>query len=165
MDLSEIWLAYCADRLGPAIEDAEAIAIAPWRGVELLFRWHPLFVDKTDAIAAVPYAQSFDDEADFALVMLARDDAFDAFQTRSAGAWRVLYERLVFAETVLLVNEVRLNAVIGRLPVGLAEEQQSRALGLMFLLGGARTIDRRLLPRSKPGTLPSFPASTSLRLQ
>jgi hypothetical protein len=165
MDLGNIWTVYCEDRLGSAIETARPVPVTPWRGIELTWTWHPMFVAKFDVLQDVPYSTAFDEEADIALMALAMRNSFDAMDGTSAGAWRVLYERLSYTQVVMLANEAAKKPVISRLPEGLSETEQAIAIGLQFLLGGARTIDRRLLPKSKPGKLPPFPASTSLRRQ
>ena len=163
MELSEIWLWYCSERLGQPSRLPDPVALSPWDGLELFLTFHPMFLARIEAIAATPYLRRFDGEADEGLAQLARFDGFDAWDGMSAGAWRVLYERLAYAEVVALTNEAAGNPVIAHLPAGLDVQSRARALLLQFLLGGARSIDRRLLPRSPRGAAAPLPGSTSLR--
>lgn len=163
MELSEVWIWYASERLGPRARTAEPRPISPWKGVELMFGWHPVLQPYADFAKAVSYDTSFDEEADNALCGLARSDSFATWNRLTAGAWRVLWERLAYAEAVMLANEVAGERVITHLPRGLDWQSRSRALGLQFLLGGAKTIDRRLLASTAPGALPTLPASTSSR--
>ncbi|NNV23918.1 hypothetical protein EHE22_26580 [Ochrobactrum pseudogrignonense] len=163
MKLSEIWMWYCAERFPSETELPAMEPVSPWDAVELFFDLHPLFTARYDAIKLVPYDTAFDDEVDGALAHMARFDTFDGWDKMSAGAWRVMSERLSYAEAVVLANEAHKEPAIAHLPIGLDRQSRARALLLMFLLGGARSIDRRLLPKQPDGSLPSFPATLLLQ--
>ena len=163
MELSEIWIAYCEERFPQGAAFPQPEPVSPTMAAELFFDLHPLFRARMDGFTNVPYNTAFDDEADGALAHMARFDTFERWGELSAGAWRVLYERFVYAQAVVLANEAAKEPVIGHLPVGLDRDAQSKALLLKFLLGGARTIDRELLPPTADGSLPTLPAGTPLR--
>lgn len=165
MELENVWLWYCAERLGQPTEQPAMEPLGPAEVLDLFWTFHAVFRPRHDAIAATPYSEAFDEEADGALAQLAIADSFAGWEAMSAGAWRVLYERFAYSCTVAMANEVEGTEVIASLPVGLDDRSRARALLLRFLLGGGRSIDRRLLARSKPGALPPFPASTPLRRQ
>lgn len=164
MELSQAWVWYCLDRLGtnelPPPEE-----LGPWQVLELLFDFVPLFHARHQAIAATRYDDAFDEEADGALALVAMSDTFSGWDELTAGAWRVLAERWTYAGTVAAANAAMNNPVIGHLPIGLDRQSRARAVLLQFLLGGARTIDRRLLRPMPDGSLPEFPAATRLRRQ
>ncbi|MFC2254876.1 hypothetical protein ACETRX_35140 [Labrys portucalensis] len=163
MELREIWIAYCEQQLGDRAASAAPVIISPKKAMALLWNFNALFTPRVAAITATAFSTQFDEEADGALAMLARTDSFASWERMSAGAWRVLYERHLYTLVVMDANAALSEPVISRLPSGLTRQSQARALLLQFLLGGARSIDRQLLPLSKPGTLPAFPANTSLR--
>lgn len=165
MELEDIWLWYCEQRLGQPKERPDIEALEASEVLELLWTLHPLFTARSEAIAATPFSDAFNDEADGALAQMAIANSFKGWDRISAGAWRVLYERLVFCETVIILNQAQGDGFTTRLPAGLDQEDQMRALLLKLLLGEGRSIDRRLLARSPRGRAPSFPASTSLRRQ
>lgn len=165
MELKDVWIAYCEDRLGAAAETAVPLRLSPDDGMRLLFDWGQLFTARMEALGAVSYDIAFDAEADSALCMLARDDSFAAFDAMSAGAWRVMYERWSWAMVVMMTNKMEDTPVIGGLPSGLADNQRTRAFGLQFLLGGARTIDPRLLEKARRTGSLRIPGSLSLRRQ
>ncbi|MBB4953994.1 hypothetical protein H4S14_002056 [Agrobacterium vitis] len=163
MELSEIWLWYCGERFPNEEELPPPEPISPFGALELLFDLHPMFTARYDAIKLTPYNTAFDGEADGALAHMARFDSFDAWNTMTAGAWRVMNDRLAYAEAVLCVNEAEGNPVIAHLPIGLDRQSQARALMLMYLLGGARTIDRRLLAARPDGSPPELPSQLPLQ--
>jgi hypothetical protein len=96
---------------------------------------------------------------------MAEEDSFAPWDALPAGAWRVLFERFAYCSTVVAVNLAAGRASIDRVPAGLSSQAQARALLLRYLLGPGRTIDRKVLPLSAPGTAPPFPASTPIRRQ
>lgn len=161
MELSKAWIAYCEPKVAP---DAEAEPFSPDLVMERLWLFNPLFTARFDAITATDFSTVFDEEADGALMDLAWHDRI-AWDGLSVGAWRVLFDRHEYALIVAMANKTAGVAVIAGLPRGLSEEEQSRALLLQFLLGGARTIDRRLLPKSRSGRVPPIPGTTLLRQQ
>lgn len=165
MDREIVWLWYVSQKLGKEPSPHDVVPVSPWRAFELLFVFHPLFTPRMPAIAATAFSEEFDDEADTALFSLAAIDNVSEWEKLSSGAWRVLQERLVFVETVALTNAALNEPVFITLPRGLDETASSRTLLLRMLLGPGRTIDRRLLARSTPGTAPTFPAATTLRRQ
>lgn len=165
IERERLWLWYAAERLGQPKKQPPFESMTAGQALELLWQLHPVFTGRSDAIAATPYSADFDAEADAALEALAVTDSFDRWEAISAGAWRVLYERHVYAATVLTASMVRNTGFTEHLPVGLDGKAQGRALFLKLLLGPARTIDRQLLPRSKPEALPAFPADMTLRRQ
>lgn len=163
MELSDVWIWYCEERFPNEEDLPKPEPVTPRQALELFFDLHPMFTERNDAIKLVAYNTAFDGEADGALAHLARFDTFDGWNEMSAGAWRVISERLLYAETVAAANEAHGEPVIAHLPVGLDRKSRARALLLMFLLGGARTIDRRLLPERPDGSLPPFPGTLPLR--
>lgn len=165
MELEDVWTWYCWQRLGEPVERPQMEPLTPEAGLKLLWEFHPLFTPRMDAIRATAYSDAFDDQADAALAALARDNDLASWNELDAGTWRVLYERLAYSETVMVVNMLAGTPSIGRLPRGLDDASRSRAVLLQFLLGGGRSIDRRLLPRSTAGSAPAFPAVSSLRQQ
>ena len=168
MDLRDVAQWYAERRLGRALSSrdaADAVRLTPWQTLEALWVFHPLFTPRWDAIEATPYSETFDAEADEALVLLAKVDSFDHWDGLSAGAWRVLFERLAFLEVVILANEAEGAKVFTGVPRALDQRSRSRMLLLTFLLGPARTIDRGVLPKSDPGKAPKFPSSMPLRRQ
>jgi hypothetical protein len=165
MDLSDVWVWYCGERLGDRIKGARPVPYSPATALELLWEFFPMFTARAGAIAATPYDTAFDGDADLALTHLAQTDNFAAWDRLSAGAWRVLQERLVYSGVVVMLQKAEGAEVIGGLPEGLDRQSRARALLLRFLLGEARTIDRRVLPARPDGSLPTFPADTKLRRQ
>ena len=163
MRLDHVWSMYAVECLGDP--SAPPVALSPMETLGLLFDWHPHFTPRMPAIEMVRHNAAFDEEADGALCALATNGDFETWEQISAGAWRVLSNRLIYAETVCLLNERNGTVVMTRLPKGLTPQQQSITAGLQFLLGGARSIEPRLLAkwrREPPGLLP---ASTLLRRQ
>lgn len=127
----------------------------------LLYENAFLFTARHEAINAVPYDAAFDEEADGALIALARFDNFDLWDEMSASGWRVMLERWTYAMVVAGANAVAKNPVMIRLPQGLDHARQARAALIMLLTGGARTIDPRLLARHAREGLPRpTPAAT-----
>lgn len=165
MEFLELVLAYAERHLGRAPEPASAEKVSPAAALELLWEFHPLFTPRMPAIEATPYSTSFDREADNALLRMAETDSFDAWEGLSAGAWRVLQERLTYVETVAVVNEAKGTGVFTSVPSGLARQQKARFVLLLQLLGPGRTVDRQLLSRSKPGSASAFPSGQTLRRQ
>lgn len=168
MDLRDAAQWYAERRLGRELngaDSADAVKLTPWQTLELLWVFHPLFTPRWDGLQATSYSEAFDREADEALLRLAERDSLDHWEDLSAGAWRVLWERLAFLEVVILANEAAGTKVFTGVPRSLDNLSRSRMLLLTFLLGPARTIDRDVLPRSEPGTAPRFPSSTPLRRQ
>jgi len=165
MELSRVWVTYCEKRLGPAADKATTVAISPKDTHELLYEWNGLFTRRASTLLEVPYSTEFDDEADAALCEAARVDNFRSWERLSAGAWRNLLERLTYAQGVALTNEMAGTDFIAWLPSGLSRRERSRAVGLQYLLGGARTIDPKWLSDKGRGAQTTFPASTSLRPQ
>lgn len=163
MDVIKLVLAYAERHLGRTPDPSSAEKISPAAALELLWEFHPLFTPRMPAIEATPYSTSFDAEADGALVRMAETESFDAWESLSAGAWRVLQERLTYVEIAAAVNDLKGTEVFTLVPSGLAREQQARVVLLILLLSEGKTIDRRVLPLSKPGTAPTFPAGQTLR--
>lgn len=161
--LRNVWIVYCEERLGRPLDTTQPVAIAPWQGMELLFRFNTMFAARTEMLKSVQFDEAFDAHADGALCQFAKDDAFDGWLKLNAGGWRILYERHLYALTVMAANAAANEPVISHLPEGLDEERQARALWLQFLLGGARRIDRRLVPKAMPGDIPRFPGEASLK--
>lgn len=166
MSLSSVWLWYCEQHLSAAQLGAQRTrALSPDEVMEAFWTFHPLFIGRLDVIKATPYSKQFDVTADGALGAMAMTDSFASWEEMPAGAWRVLYERFVYCSTVVAANMAAGTPVIDQVPAGLAPEKTARALLLRYLLGHGRTIDRRVLPLSAPGTLPPFPASIPIRRQ
>ena len=165
MELSRVWIGYCEKRLGPAAGSAATVSLSPKDTHALLYEWNGLFTGRASTLLDIPYSTAFDDEADAALCEVARLDNFRTWDRLSAGAWRNLLERLTYAQGVALANEMAGTDFIAWLPSGLSRRERSRAVGLQFLLGGARTIDPKWLSDRGHGAQTAFPASTSLRPQ
>lgn len=164
MELSEIWLWYCEQHI-PAIAMPGAEGLSPEKVLEDFWTFHPLFSGRSDVISATPYSTDFDEAADEALARMAMEDSFASWDGISAGAWRVLHERLVYCSVVVSANLVAGSEVIVHLPSGLSPKVRARALLLRYLLGHGRTIDRRLLPKSLRGSAQPFPVSAPIRRQ
>ncbi len=165
MELDEIWLWYCEHRLGKELENIPPETFSPDDVLERLWVFLPMFTGRHDAIEATKYSKRFDGEADGALSYLATENETDGWDKMSAGAWRVLQERLTYCLIVICANKYEKVDVIDRLPAGLDRKEQSNALLLKYLLGHGRTVDRKVLPVSKPGTAPAFPPDMKLRKQ
>lgn len=165
MELSEIWMWYCEERLPKEGKRTPLIELAPWDALDLFFDLHPMFTARYDVINSVAYDTAFDGEADGALSHMARFDTFDGWDRLSAGGWRVISERLLWSETVIAANAAEGTKVIAQLPRGLDRQSQSRALMLMYLLGGGRTIDPRMLRKRPDGRFPAFPSERPIRKQ
>jgi hypothetical protein len=164
MQRNEVWLAYVNDRIKPKHVDRPPVELRAWQTLALFFDLHRLFTERWDAISATPYSVEFDDEADLALLQLAATDKMSGWEQLSAGAWRVLAERLLYCEVVLAaMGAQEPEAIMDRLPQGLKAGQQAHALLLKYLLGHGRTIDRQVLPLRQDERLPTFPSSQSLR--
>ena len=166
MDLSKVWQWYCEQHLSP--RDLAALRVLPLAPDAVLagfWAFQPLFTGRMDAIKAVPYSTDFDDSADEALVSMAMTDSFEGWDAINAGTWRVLHERFLYCSTVVAANMAAGTAVIDRVPAGLSLEATSRALLLKYLLGHGRTIDRKVLPLSGPGTVLQFPGAGPIRRQ
>jgi hypothetical protein len=166
MDLSGVWLWYCEQHLSPAAIAAQRTeALSAEQVMEHFWTFHPLFSGRLDAIRATPYSTDFDDGADEALAQLAIEDSFAGWDALSAGVWRVLHERFMFCSVVVAANMLEGAATMERIPAGLSSQAAARALLLRWLLGHGRTIDRKVLPPSAPGTVLPFPVSTPIRRQ
>lgn len=164
MELKDIWWWYCEQRF-PDIDMPPPKPISPHDALSLLFDLFPMFTARSDIIDATRYNTSYDAEADAALAYLAQHNSFAAWDQMSAGAWRIINERLIYTAVVFAANEAARNPVIAHHPIGLDRQSSARALMLEFLLGGARIIDRKLLREKPDGSLPEFPASTIVRPQ
>lgn len=166
MDLSKLWIWYCEQHLSAADLAAQRThALSPDEVMEFFSTFHPLFTGRMDAIAATPYSTDFDEISDQALGAMAMSDSFDLWDAMPAGAWRVLYERFLYCSVVVAANMAAGTDVIDRVPSGLSSQATARALLLRYLLGHGRTIDRKLLPLSAPGTAPPYPVSATIRRQ
>ncbi|MFO0729378.1 MAG: hypothetical protein U0361_00020, partial [Nitrospiraceae bacterium] len=120
---------------------------------------------RMDGFVNVAYDTAFDNEADNGLMLIAYDNGFDRVDAVvKAGGWRVLFERLAYSATAVALSLAAGEDDISILPLGLNNHERAIALGLAYLGGEGRTIDRRVLPLSPRGTLPGF-ASLSLRKQ
>ncbi len=62
-------------------------------------------------LTAVEYNDAFDDEADAMLLRLAATESAGDWDSANAGAWKVLSERLLYSETVLLLSATRDQAI------------------------------------------------------
>lgn len=164
-DLKDAWWAYCADRFPDLAEMPDPLPVSPREAAMLLFEAGFMFTARMGAIKATPYSPAFDEEADGALAYLANLDDLDGWDRMSAGAWRVMFERYVYAQVVCGANAVARTPVIAHLPRGLDRQSQSRALLLQFLLGGARTIDPRLLEKHSREGLPGPETLKPIRKQ
>lgn len=165
MDISKLWLTYCEERLGRQPDPEHVEHLGPWQCLELLWWWVPVISQRDSAIMTTAYNPAFDDEADNGLMLVCFDNGFDRLdEVMSLGGWRVLRERLAYALVTMAVQEYNGAGNISMLPLGLEPHDRAVALGLAFLGGPAKTIDRKLLPPSAPGTLPAFPG-LSLRKQ
>lgn len=165
MELGKIWQWYYEQRLPEDAPLPSLMPVTPWQAIGHFFDAMPLFTGRIGAIRSTAYNTAFDDEADGALASLAINDSFAEWDMLSAGAWRVLYERLVYAMVVAAANEAQGNPVIARHPEGFDRQTRSRALLLEFLLGGARTIDPRLLEKHGREGLPDPAALRPIRKQ
>ena len=163
--MNQILISYCEERLGELADPTAVVNFSPDKVLERLWVFLPMFTARNDAIKATVYSEAFDDEADDALARLAKDNGTASWDEMSAGAWRVMQERLAYCLVVINKSKAENVEVMTYLPPGLDRTEQSNALLLMYLLGPARTIDRQLLPLSPPGCPPSFPADTKLRKQ
>lgn len=163
MELNEIWYWYCEQRFPHEKELPKPEPVAPWDALDLLFDLHPMFTARYDIINSVPYDMVFDGEVDGALCQLAQLNSFDGWDEMSAGAWRVMSERLLWSETVIAVNAAQDKQVIAHLPVGLDRQSSARALMIMYLLGGGRTIDPKMLRERSDSRFPAFPAKRPIR--
>lgn len=157
MELRDVALWYAEDRLGRAPDPRRRTSLSPEEVLRLLWDFHPMFTPRSDAISATPYAEVFMSEADAALVQLARTDDFSSWDALSAGAWKVLAERLRYLETVLATNWHAGTKVFTSIPRGLDRRSKGRFVFLLLLLGEARTIPPQLLERTGSGRFPGFP--------
>ena len=160
MELRDAWLLYCEQKFPDAEYLPDPEAFSPKETAMLLYEAGYLFTPRMAAINATPYDTLFDEEADGALIWLARFDNFELWDKMSAGGWRVMYERFSYAIVVAGANAAAGTEVMTRLPQGLDHQSQCRAAMLQFLLGGARTIDPRLLEKHK---LEGLPPTASLQ--
>jgi hypothetical protein len=165
MELRDVWYWYCQQRFPEEKELPPPQPVSPWEGLELLFDLHPMFTARSDIVSSVEYDTVFDDEVDGALCKLAVVDDFGSWDEMTAGGWRVMSERLLWSETVIAANAASDVDVIAHLPAGLNRQSSARALMLMYLLGGGRTIDPRVLDKRRDGTFPGFPADRPIRRQ
>jgi hypothetical protein len=163
--LADIPFWYCIEKHGadPDVTRAERVP-----DTETLTAFEPVFAlmaQRFDVIRATPYSEDFEEEADGALAALAITDSLDSWEDITAGAWRVLCDRL--RQAIILITAARMNGapVIDTLPRGLPREFWGRALVLQWLLIHSRSIDRQVLPLSEPPALPSFPPTTPIRRQ
>lgn len=156
-DMREIALWYAEARLGRAPDPRRRTSLSPEEVLQLLWEFHPLFTPRSDAFSATPYAEAFMSEADTALVWLARTDDFASWDGLSAGAWRVLAERLSYLEAIVARAWLEGAKVFTSVPRGLDRRSKGRFVLLLLLLGEARTIPPSLLERSGSGAFPGFP--------
>lgn len=157
MDLQEVALWYAEDRLGHPPDPRRRAELSPEEVLKLLWDFHPLFTPRYDAIRATAYDDAFDEEADMALVQLARTDDLSSWDGLTAGAWRVLAERLLYLETVAATNLAAGTKVFTSIPRGLDRRSRGRFVLVLLLLGAARTIPREVIDRPDRGTFPGFP--------
>jgi len=162
MQLDEVWILYCQEH-APGV--SEAMALTPGDQLALLFDHAPLFTPRMALLRATPYDPAFDLDADGALANLALSDSLAGFDVMPAGGWRVMLERYLFAAITIAAVMASGSPIMMRFPAGLQRQHRARALLLRLLLGPARTIDRTVLPRSAPGTLPPFPPGFPSTLQ
>lgn len=163
MDWKSALSSYCQGRFPFLAELPPPVPVEPWEAVELFFDLHPMFTARFDVINSVAYDPNFDGEADEALLDLARTNSFDGWQNMSAGAWRVMAARFTYMETVAAGNAAAGTEVMFHLPAGLGRESKTRALLIAFLLGDARTIPPKLLPKKGRGGFPAFPETKPIR--
>jgi len=164
-DPTDVLMWYCIEKHGgdPDVSRAERVP-----DTETLKAFEPVFAlmaQRFDVIRATPYSEDFDEEADGALAALAITDSFESWEDITAGAWRVLLDRMRQAIIVIEAARVGGEPVIETLPRGLPRHARRQALVLQWLLIHSRSIDRQLLPLSEPPELPSFPATTPIRRQ
>ena len=165
LELRDARLLYCEQKFPNAVAMPAPQSFDPEQTAMLLYESAFLFTARQASIKATPFDPVFDDEADGALIWLARFDNFDLWDQMSAGGWRVMYERFTYAITVAGANAVAGTSVMTRLPVGLDRQSQARAALLQFLLGGARNIDPRLLAKHRDQGLPSAESFRPIRRQ
>ena len=163
MDLREAWTLYCEQKF-PDPENLPPLdPLSPRETAMLLFENSFLFAARHDRITATPYDKVFDEEADGSLIWLAQFDNFELWDKMSAGGWRVMYERYVYAQVVAMANAAAKEPVMTRIPRGLDPQSQARTVLLQLLLGGARTIDPRLLERHRHQGIPGPDAFQPIR--
>ncbi|MEO0496298.1 MAG: hypothetical protein AAF141_02860 [Pseudomonadota bacterium] len=151
------WLVYLQEALATD-EQPEFFPVAPELALKLLFaEIHP-FSRLSNDVKSVPYDRHFDDDADLAIATIAMNDDFSSISSSSLQVQRVVYERYVYALTVIAANWHEGTASIAHLPEGLSDHQRVVAILLLFLLNGAREIDRRLLPSPSDGSPPALPS-------
>jgi hypothetical protein len=163
MELSRAWIAYCEDRLPNGA--GRSITLDPEEQLSLLYDHAGLFTPRMPMIRATRFAAAFDDEADRALLELSRHDSFEGFDRMTAGGWRVMYDRFLYACVVLAAVMASGRPVMMTLPDGLDRPVLARAFLLRLLLGPARSIDRAMLPAEDHGTSRTFPPGFPGRLQ
>lgn len=166
MELKEVWLAYVNDRISAANAVLAPVEFTAEASMRRFFDLHPMFSARWAAINATPFNSDFDESADMALVQLAAKDSFDDWDRLPAGIWRVIGDRLMYSQIVLAVMMFKEpDRIIDRLPQGLTQQEQSKALLLKYLLGHGRSIDRHILPITHDLSLGSFPGAQTLRKQ
>ncbi|NVM42017.1 hypothetical protein HWX16_16940 [Ochrobactrum intermedium] len=166
MELNEVWLVYANKHMLSNAADLPPIEFTASETLRCFFDVHPMFTGRWDAIMSVSFNAAFEEEADMGLVQLAATNSFKDWERLSAGAWRVINERMMYSEVVLSLTMAREpKSIMDRLPQGLGSDQQTIALLLKYLLGHGRTIDRRVLPVKDRRSLVEFGAMQTLRQQ
>ncbi len=164
MELELVYAWYVERCLGDRLDPTKMQTFNASQSLKALFEVMPVFTARYAEINATPYSTAFDSKADIALIQMAETDSFDCWDTLPLGAWRVIRDRYLQSLVVLAANLPRGEAIIDRLPSGMTDLQQGRALLLMYALGLSRTIDRQLLPEEVPELQQFLPAEFLLQI-
>lgn len=146
--------------LGLSLDEATPGAVSGWNAVEILWPLNEVFRPRLPHICTVAYRPQFETEADDAIKSAAFAGNCDGWEGLSAGAWRVLLERYLQAQTVALANEAAGNHLMV-LPLGLSARGQRGAV-MLYLLHGM-TLPWAPSDRSSL-ELPQGPPVASMRL-
>lgn len=168
MELKHAWMWYCQERFPDPNANPAPEPVSPMQALSLLSDLQPMFTARIDMIEATPYNTAFDNEADNMLLHLARFDDLSAWENGSAGAWRVLTERLRLSVSMLRLDELDGKKVIGQLPSGLDRRSKARAVMLVQLGNRRSDVPPEWLPKQgheQPAAIPDFPADWPLKKQ
>lgn len=107
-------------------------AITGDRYLEIMFPLNDMFRSRWHEVRVLPYSSDFEFEADTAIASLAENPT-SAWESLSAGAWRVLLER--HSQMQVLASLRKIDGVpLITLPSGLSDDDLRVALMMLLLL-------------------------------
>ncbi len=147
MKWNEVWLTYCADRLGNPTTTVHSEPLSPADVLSLLSDAQAPFTARHDVIRSTPFDAAFDSEADNAIATLAMTDTFDSWNAISLGAWRIIADRYEYLVSLVMAANIAGVTVMTSLPRGLKRPEKTKAILIRHLLADARAIPPEWRPQ------------------